>query len=197
MKKMAQVDSVMNPSGWTRFFTTLSAFIVSCERQYGLANQQYTEYAIERFSLSCQGVQALIDPIRTAGAELNGIYTHLTQLVEDLRYILQLWRQYSDTLDLQQARSRYVPPSGASLSRRGRPRFQISREQLQYLRSISFSWTAIADMLMVSRMTVYRRRAEYGMLDEPHSSISDQELNEKVQQILVQHPQVGQSFISG
>ena len=185
---MAQAGSVVNPSGWTRFFSELSSFIISSERQYGLANEQYTDYAIERFSLSCQSVEALIGPIRTAGAELNSICTHVTQL---------LWREYSDTLDLRHARSRYVPPSEASLSRRGRPSFQISREQLQYLRSLSFSWTAIANMLMVSRMTVYWRRAEYGMLDEPHFSINDEELNEKVQQILVQHPHVGQSFISG
>ena len=35
------------------------------------------------------------------------------------------------------------------------------------------------------------------MLDEPRFSINDEELNKKVQQILVQHPHVGQSFISG
>ena len=52
-------------------------------------------------------------------------------------------------------------------------------------------------MLMVSWMTVYRRRVEYGLLDEPHSSISDPGLIERVRQLLVQHPQVGQSFISG
>ena len=47
-----------------------------------------------------------------------------------------------------------LPPLKVA-SRRGRQRFQITREQLEYLRSSSFSWTAIADMLMVSRMTVY------------------------------------------
>ncbi len=35
------------------------------------------------------------------------------------------------------------------------------------------------------------------MLDEGHSSISDQELVDMVQRLIVQHPRVGQSFISG
>ena len=49
-------------------------------------------------------------------------------------------------------------------------------------------------MLMMSQMTVFWRRAEYGMLDEGHFNISDEELIERVQQIMVQHPDIGQSF---
>ena len=100
------------------------------------------------------------------------------------------------TLDQQWVSSHYVTPTELPVGH-GRPRFQISKEQLQYLHSLSFSWTAIADMLMVSRMTVYQRRVEFGLLVEPQSSISDQELIRIVQQLSVQHPQVGQSFIYG
>ena len=184
-------------SGWTRFFTELSSFLLSCERQHGLANELYTEYAIERLSLSCQSVQALIDSMRTADTELSSMYSNLTQLLAHLHHILQLWRDYSDTLDLQQLSSCYVTATEASHSTCGRPRLQISREQLQHLRSLSFSWTAIADMLMMSQMTVFWRRAVYGMLDEGHFNISDEELIERVQQIMVQHPHIGQSFVCG
>ena len=120
----------------------------------------------------------------------------VTQLLEHLHAILNQWEQYSDTLDIQQVR-RYCPPLVPLSSGHGRPRFDISQEQLQYLRSLSFTWTDIADMLMVSRMTVYRRRVQYGLLSDPQSSISDQQLIERVRQLLVQHPHVGQSFISG
>ena len=183
--------------GWTNFFTQLSSFLVSCERHYGLANQQYTEYAIERLSQQCQSVQAILDSIRrAASADLSSLCTSLTQLLEHLHAILNQWEQYSDTLDIQQVR-RYCPPLVPPSSGHGRPRFDISQEQLQYLRSLSFTWTDIADMLMVSRMTVYRRRVQYGLLSDPQSSISDQQLIERVRQLLVQHPHVGQSFISG
>ena len=96
--------------GWTNFFTQLSSFLVSCERHYGLANQQYTEYAIERLSQQCQSIQAILDPIRrAASADLSSLCTSLTQLLEHLHAILNQWEQYSDTLDIQQVR-RYCPP---------------------------------------------------------------------------------------
>ena len=48
---------------------------------------------------------------------------------------------------------------------RGRPRFDISYSQLEFLSSLSFSWTKIASLLGVSRMTIYRRRVEFHMID--------------------------------
>lgn len=175
--------------GWGFLWNCLlSWFRVKGNLAWPMSNKM--ECSRERLSLSCQSGQALITQIhrRTVATGLSSIHTHLTQLLEDLHYILQLWRDCSDVLDLQWAKRYYVTPTESSPSRRGWPWFQISREELQLLCSLSFSWTAIADMLMVSRITVYQRRAEYGMLVEPHSSISDQELTEKVQQILVQYP---------
>ncbi len=189
--------AMAEPRGWVQFFSELSTFLVTCGRQYGLANEQYTEYAIERLSLSRQGVQSLIGPIsRSRSPALRRIEECLMQLLQDLEHVLRMWMEYSDTLDQHRASSHYVTPTEVT-GTRGRPRFQISKQQLEYLRSLSFSWTAIADMLMVSRMTVYRRRVEFGLLVEPHFSITDQELIRMVQYITVQHPQVGQSFISG
>ena len=46
-------------------------------------------------------------------------------------------------------------------------------------------------------MTIYRRRAEFGMLDDPSTSIGEEELVSIVRQISMEHPQVGQSFIMG
>ena len=43
------------------------------------------------------------------------------------------------------------------LSPRGRrPRFEISKDQVVYLASLSFTWTEIAALLGVSRMTLFR-----------------------------------------
>ena len=79
----------------------------------------------------------------------------------------------------------------------GRPRFDISKEQLEYLSSLSFSWTDIAHMLGVSRMTIYRRRLEYSILSEPINSVSDLTLQEIVQDIRREMPDVGQSMVCG
>ena len=50
---------------------------------------------------------------------------------------------------------------------------------------------------MVSQMTLYCRRVEFGMLDDPYSIISEEKLLSTVCQIAREHPQVGQSFILG
>ena len=39
---------------------------------------------------------------------------------------------------------------------RGRPKFDIDKEQLEYLLSLSFSWSDIAALLGISRTTLYR-----------------------------------------
>ena len=46
---------------------------------------------------------------------------------------------------------------------RGRPRFDISQSQLEYLASLSFSWSEIASLLGVSRMTIYRYNIQVGI----------------------------------
>jgi hypothetical protein len=128
-------------------------------------------------------------------AALSNIHADLVNLLQTVQISLTQWRHFSDILDSQRTLCSYTPPLLGS--RRGRPKFLISREQLQYLRSLSFSWTAVAKMFKVTRMTIYRRRVEYHMLDESHSRISDQDLTEAVSQILTQYPHVGQTFIAG
>ena len=143
---------------------------------------------------TCLGIQLLAEATRSFDG-LSNVHADLLQLLRTVQVSLQKWVDYSDVLDSQRTLSSYFPP--LLESGRGRPKFDISREQLQYLRSLSFSWTAIADMLRVTRMTIYRRRVEYGMLDESFSMINDQELTEKVRRILAQHPEVGQTFVAG
>ena len=43
----------------------------------------------------------------------------------------------------------------------GHPRFDVTVEQLEYLSSLSFTWAKIAQLLGISRMTLYRKRLEY------------------------------------
>ena len=79
----------------------------------------------------------------------------LSQLLQCLRIISLEWQAY---LELRSLQSAYRV--GHAQLAIGRPRFDISRDQLEYLSSI---WTQIANMLGVSRMTIYRRRVEFEM----------------------------------
>lgn len=82
---------------------------------------------------------------------------------------------------------------------RGRPQLLISKEQLEYLRSLNFSWTHIAELLGVSRVTIYRRRRELGMVDNNgiERSISDTELQSLLQQIRQEMPNIGETLVIG
>ena len=78
---------------------------------------------------------------------------------------------------------------------RGRPRFLISRDQLEYLRSLSFTWTEIATLIGVSRMTIFRRRQEFGMLQEPVRTLTDSELQAKLSEIRRMFPEAGEMIL--
>ena len=91
----------------------------------------------------------------------------LAELLWCLRDIAQQWQQHLDHYEANMAATSYSAPVviiRPHSRQPGRPRFHITREQLQYLASMSFSWTQIAQILGVSQMTIYRRR-EYGMLN--------------------------------
>ncbi len=81
--------------------------------------------------------------------------------------------------------------------RRGRPSFIIEKEQLLYLRSASFSWSSISTLLGVSRMTLYRRRVECGMLAEPSNTKTDDELTEVLQDLKREMPYIGEVVVLG
>ena len=75
----------------------------------------------------------------------------------------------------------------------GRPRFHITREQLQYLASMS----QIAQVLGVFHMTIYRRRVEYGMLNYASRNITDEELHVVIDQIRRELPTLGETMMWG
>lgn len=87
----------------------------------------------------------------------------VSDLIEIVRSISQQWEQRLDQIHASTVTSAYLTSTIRS-GARGRPRFDVSRNQLEYLSSLSFTWTEAASLLGVSRMTIYRRRREFGML---------------------------------
>ena len=81
----------------------------------------------------------------------------------------------------------------------GRPRYLISEEVLLHLRSSGFTWTKIAQMLLVSRWTLRRRIVEYGLEEiTGFSMISDAQLDNLVERFMSDHGTlVGYSLVSG
>ena len=67
----------------------------------------------------------------------------------------------------------------------GRPALNITKEQIEYLRSIHFSCEKIAQLLHISVSTLQRRRRVLGISDnfEQYSDVSDDELDQIYKEI--------------
>jgi len=125
----------------------------------------------------------------------------LSALLQCLREISQQWQLHLDQYLAHSAATSYVAPiinTPATQMHPGRPRFEIRKEQLLYLMSMSFSWTQIAQMLGVSHMTVYCRQLEYGLLETiVMGNITDAELMTIIEQIRRDLPTFGETMVWG
>ncbi|XP_071855243.1 uncharacterized protein [Apostichopus japonicus] len=82
---------------------------------------------------------------------------------------------------------------------RGRPRYDVTHDHIESQRSIHRDWSGIARVLGISRTTLYRRR-QFGMstvAGSNHSSISDDELDQLLREILRVSPHSGEVVLIG
>ena len=70
------------------------------------------------------------------------------------------WRDYRKLIDAHVCDFSFQAGTVRSANR-GRPRFNISKDQLEYISSLAFSWTEIASLLGVSRMSSYRYKCSF------------------------------------
>ena len=144
--------------GWTSFFEQVNLLTERSERQFGIANHGYCEYIIDRLELCITTCSGIVDCINTSSQEpdleLQQCTSLLIELLDCLRTMLKKWEEYKSTVE---HRTLSVPhPDTIPSIGRGRPSFNVSRSQIEYLSSLSFKWTEIAAIIGVSRMTLYR-----------------------------------------
>ena len=84
------------------------------------------QYVIDHLSLSCQSVLTLRERVSSARvASLNDLGENLTEMLGELKRILQLWCNYSDSLSLDFNSTRYkLPFEENSTFSPGHPRFK-------------------------------------------------------------------------
>ena len=133
--------------------------MTEAERQFGVANQNYTEYVLHRMDMAfstCSYIKRTL----TNHPELQQYLITVNDLCANLRYIYRQWLLYDDYLDSGAVSGTYPVSyrvsANAVTSEPGRPRFDISKDQLEYLSSLGFKWTEVVALLGVSRMTIYR-----------------------------------------
>lgn len=143
-------------TGWSLYFDLMMRLLEESQRQYGIANQTLTQHFIERIEHAIQTCRDLRNLIEQAG--IRSCSDSLSELLECLRSILTEWKAYQDNQDSLSVDT-YVHAYSVALQRsgnRGRPRFDITKEQLEHLFSLSFTTCEVAALLGISRTTLYR-----------------------------------------
>ena len=80
----------------------------------------------------------------------------------------------------------------------GRPRLDVTREQLEYLLSMGFSGPQISTAIGVSLSTIRQRMTEYGLsIGSLYSDVTDQELDQVVSETKVLFPNSGYRMMQG
>ena len=119
------------------------AFISACNRESETANQSFTDYALDWVKTSIQSVSSLVHHIDhatpnndTESAVLENYSTKLSELLSSLRELSRQWEEHSDRCMQLNCTASYAA-SSVCTTRRGRPKFDITREQLEILASMS------------------------------------------------------------
>lgn len=191
--------------GWTNYFENVSSFLRELQRNAGIANVRYCDYAVERLEICLSSAHLLADHMDSALQRLQGDDLHhiteykrcVEELITYLQQIANEWQGYVDAFYTGEQNQAAYRASVTLTGQRGRPRFQIEREQLEYLRSLSFSWSNIAAMLGISRMTLYRHRRLLNMVDKPRQTLTYNQLRDHIVRLRMQMPAVGETLIMG
>ena len=119
------------------------------------------------------------------------------ELISCMLSLLCYWDTYLDDLGSMSVSFRY----SAEVTHRpgrGRPVFSVEKDQIEYLHSLHFSWPEISNLLGISRMTLYRRRRDFGLLQlTPNRVVSSDELIGIIQQLRHDNPYCGETMIMG
>ena len=155
-------------------------------------NEQLTTDALRdarRYLLDAKGTLSLLlnDLTRgdrnPTGPPANAIQAPLRDLRESVTQLLYILSVEIEKREQESAFYMDAAYSAGVTSTQlgpGRRRYGISKDQLEHLRSLFFSWQKIADMLQVSVSTIQRRRKEFRLDDkfESYSDITDDEPDE-------------------
>ena len=84
---------------------------------------------------------------------------------------------------------------GSARSGRGRPRLEVDRNRLEFLRGLNFTWSEISTILGVSAKTL-RRRAKDSLIYK-YTLLSDSEIDGLIRAVLSEFPRSGEVMLSG
>ena len=151
------------------------------------------DYTESRLEDHLQIVNAIAIAIQDYGGdELKQLTANLQTCFESLLYEIYTTKVQREASSVKSAA--WVPSKEASTGER--PRYRITKDQIETLRETGMSWKRIALTLGISDSTLFRLRQELG-LHESFVDISYEELYTVITGMLTHTPYAGESYVSG
>ena len=113
--------------------------------------------------------------------------------ISEAKYLLLSWR--TDRVE-EQGENGFQTPKTFS-GDRGRPQYNISKEQLEYFIEFGFKASQIATILGVSEATIRRKYRVFEISSRSYTDISDDELDNKIKSIKGDFHQSGYRMVTG
>ena len=92
--------NTFDPHSWSSYFSEMVHLLEEADRQYGVANQSYTEYVLERLDIclqTCRTVRGQITPSVVTG-RLQFYLDEIDELISCLKSIRRKWKEYQNIL---------------------------------------------------------------------------------------------------
>ena len=179
----------------------LQSFIIDINNIYGdlhdIANYGTPSY--EFLDELIHTGEYLINALNECSVPLNNHINsrnenHIRNFITDIRKVIDeivlLIRRWLDTLKAQ-----FIRNEQNSV---GRPKSEISSDQVNSLLSIGFTWKKIASMLGVSERTLRNKRTEFQNQDiAKYTHVTDDQLCIIVRGIMESSPNAGERMVKG
>ena len=151
--------------GWCRFFSIVASFLRECDRNTSTSDLSKMESICERLERSLCDIRRLhyLAMENAHGTDLERELSHLLHHLSTVT--LPFWRRKHDSSVAVPSIHNPPPIQENGPHQRGRPPYLITEGQLRFLHELHFTWVDIGRLLGVSRMTLYRRRRDLGMVD--------------------------------
>ena len=185
--------------GWDIFFSLLNKALMEYEALDSVSALQES-----KLHHICAQIEHLLSGLHSITQFVHNMidFPHLD--VEDILYIQRI---KEDLLLLTVTISQEIVPdlhskldgiNDISFNSRLTNERMLDMDQVCHLRSLGIKWGEIADLFGVSRMTLYRKRSEAGILDNfTFSSISCEELQGILENIRQNLPYSGERILMG
>ena len=193
------VDFMENESLFMACFDDILNLLDLCDEEAGSNSQGFIESIINRLELALKFVDH-VSPL------VNECRNNILEVGNNLNVLFHVWcrklqeiGQRSNTPCTNLAVLSLRPPEHCIIAGPGRPKYNIDEDVLLNLRSLGFKWKEIAQLLLVSRWTLWRRVRELGIVARTgFSDIGDDQLDDIVRAFMnVQGSLVGYSMVEG